>query len=299
MMDLPRPNVFAVAVAFVAVTLPFADGASAQGGGEDLVSWLRSSLERVEVTERPRSTERPRQPAPREESSDRAQRPPVVIDERNRRGDRSRRPRGRDRQDERSEQDERTDRRGREAERGREGRRGGSATPRTKRAEGPPKGRRGAGEPGPPFCRSGAGHPVFGMAWCRERGFAPQVRPNRRYERNRRYGERDRRYEERRRRQERHRGSADIVFEDRRQRQDARLSEARLEDVLGSRVLGRLVRLGRRLEPRSELSGRWVGGRGEQVLRVQAGSQVLAELIDSDRDGRVDRALVAEPASRR
>jgi hypothetical protein len=49
----------------------------------------------------------------------------------------------------------------------------------------------------------------------------------------------------------------------------------------------------------SALSGRWIERRGAQVLRVKAGSQTLVELIDSDRDGRADRALLARRVGRR
>lgn len=294
MMDVPRPNGFTVALAFLVAALPFADVASAQGRGASLLSWLRSNLERVEVTERPRSADRPRRPVPRgEESGDLGQRPTVVLDERNRRGDRARRPRGRDRQNERIDREERADRRGRGS------RRGGSAKRRSERAGGSQGGPNGKRQSGPPFCHSGSGHPVFGMEWCRERGFAPQAGSDRRYEQNRRFRRWNRQYEERSRRQERRREPGDITFEGLSQRRDARLSEGKLEDVLGPRVFGRFERQARRFGSDSDLSGRWVGDRDEQVLRVQVGPRLFAELIDGNRDGRVDRAVLAEPSRER
>src|SRR5688500_14694607 len=39
-------------------------------------------------------------------------------------------------------------------------------------AQGRGKAKGGAKGGGPAFCRSGAGHPVFGMAWCQERGWS-------------------------------------------------------------------------------------------------------------------------------
>src|SRR5688572_1210234 len=38
--------------------------------------------------------------------------------------------------------------------------------------KGKDKAAKGAKAGGPAFCRSGAGHPVFGMAWCQERGWS-------------------------------------------------------------------------------------------------------------------------------
>lgn len=300
MMNVTRPKVFAVAFGVLVAGLPFANMASAQQEGQSLLSWLRPSLERIELTERPRSTNRSQRPIPREEESgDPAQRPPVVLDERNGRGDRSRRPRGRSRQDERPDRERHPDRRRPEAERGRHGGHRGSATHRSGRAGNPQRSPHGKRQPGPPFCRSGTGHPVFGMEWCRERGFAPQAAPDRRYERNRRSRERARRRKGERRWYEQHRRERNITYDGRRQHQDARLTAARLEDVLGPRTLAGLERLARRFGNDSALTGRWVGDREKRVLRIQAGPQMLAELIDHDRDGQVDRTLLAEPIGRR
>ena len=266
-LRVPRPRKFVAAFAFVvaAASLPLTNAALAQSGNQGP-----------------------------------AQRPPVVLDER-------------------AEDERRSGRKNRRERRSQERRRGaepGRAGPRTSRQRGAPRKGRGGGQSGPPFCRSGAGHPVFGMQWCREKGFAAPRRyrslyPRDRYERGRRGGEyqRDRRHEGQDRRQRRPGRLGDILLgrvlpghpeQGRlRQRRDPRLTEPQLGDLLGRRVLDRLKRRGRRLGMDSALSGRWLERRGAQVLRVTAGSQTLVELIDSDRDGRADRALLARQVGRR
>lgn len=158
-------------------------------------------------------------------------------------------PDRRDREDDEGweRNDERADRR---AERGRAG--------------------RGADRAGPPFCRNGKGHPVFGMEWCREKGFGGGG-----------LGDvvwRDVRWE-------------DVILGRRGERPDRqRLDRGGLLDVLGDVVLGRLERQSRAVGG-GELTGRLVEGR-TRVLQIRAGGQPLAELMDANRDGRVDRILV-------
>lgn len=238
-------------------------------------------------------------------------RPPVVVDERRgrgdvegreerRRGDRGRRgrPRGdQDREDkDREDRDERWERDDRDTERRR---------PRRTSRQGSQAGRRGAQGGGPPFCRNGSGHPVHGMEWCREKGFAPS-----RYEERRQY-RRDRRYDRRRSRERRRRpqfrrlpglerlplGSLERFPQ--RSGETARLAGAALARVLSARLYRRLSRLAQRRGARQPVEGRLLrSDSGRRALQLRAGRRPLAELIDSDGNGRVDRGLIAAPMRR-
>jgi hypothetical protein len=113
----------------------------------------------------------------------------------------------------------------------------------------------------PSFCRSGAGHPVYGRDWCWERGF--------------RLGddwERDRARE------------LSLQAPTRRP-----IDQTLLSEMLGTPLLERLeaIRIGLRLtDPltgsyaESPLSGR--------ILHVRAGTTIIAELSDRNRDGRAE-----------
>ena len=148
---------------------------------------------------------------------------------------------------------------------------------------------RGNGKRGPKFCRTGEGHPVFGMEWCRDRGFGDG-----------RWDDDDDRWERRRDgRWERQQDWGDIIFGDRGddRRDDRRrgtLSEGVLGDILGSDVLRRLQAQSRALNRGSDIDGRWVRGSGAtRVLQLRADGRPLAELADYDGDGRVDIAVMA------
>ena len=120
---------------------------------------------------------------------------------------------------------------------------------------------------GPPFCRNGEGHPVHGRQWCRDKGWGGDVW------RDVSWG--------------------DVILDPRertRTRDRDRLDRGGLLDVLGDVVLGRLDAQSRALGG-GALTGRWVEGR-TSVLQVRAGDAPLAELMDADRDGRIDRILV-------
>lgn len=127
-------------------------------------------------------------------------------------------------------------------------------------------GRRGNG---PPFCRDGGGHPVHGREWCRDKGWGDDVAWN-----DVAWG--------------------DIVLGPRpdTRRRDATLDRGGLLDVLGRVILGRLEQ--HPAAGSGRLTGRLLEG-NDRVLQVRAGSVPLAELVDLDRDGRVDRVLVRGP----
>ena len=133
-------------------------------------------------------------------------------------------------------------------------------------------GREGGG--GPRFCRTGAGHPVFGRAWCVDKGFGLG-------------GVRWRRDVG---------GLGDIIFR-RSPRRDARiLDRSGIEEILGEVLLGRLLErstAGRRGAP---VTGRWLepGDREVRVLQLRVGDRPLAELTDLDRDAVVDAVLLAD-----
>ena len=121
---------------------------------------------------------------------------------------------------------------------------------------------------GPPFCRNGEGHPVHGRQWCRDKGWDE--------------------------------GSwrdvswGDVILNPRERTRDReRLDRGGLLDVLGDVVLRRLDTQGRALGG-GALTGRWVAGR-TRVLQVRAGEAPLAELMDANRDGRIDRILLRAP----
>lgn len=123
-----------------------------------------------------------------------------------------------------------------------------------------------ARQAGPPFCRNGQGHPVHGMAWCREKGFAGGA-----VWRDVSWG--------------------DIILGPRDPRQrNATYDRGGLLDVLGDVVLRRLE-----AQPAARsggaLSGRLLDD-GPRILQIRAGSVPLAELLDANGDGRVDRVLL-------
>jgi hypothetical protein len=125
---------------------------------------------------------------------------------------------------------------------------------------------------GPPFCRNGQGHPVHGRRWCAEKGFGLGTGLG---------SLGDIRWEDR--------GWDDIIFRAPRRERDV-LDRGGLIDVLGSVILGRFDQQARVLGTGDPLSGRWLEGRdGPRVLWLQAGPTPVAQLVDTNRDGRVDR----------
>jgi hypothetical protein len=124
----------------------------------------------------------------------------------------------------------------------------------------------------PSFCRSGAGHPVWGRQWCLDKGFGLGSYQDYRWGRTN--------------------DVSDIIFP--RSGIGSTLATSALAGLLGSNTFNRLalhaVTLGL-LEP---LTGRWVSEpTGPQMLMVNSGSYPVAELVDTNRDFRLEDLLVA------
>jgi hypothetical protein len=128
--------------------------------------------------------------------------------------------------------------------------------------------RRGNGN-GPAFCRSGAGHPVYGRQWCISKGFGLG---------------RDVRWDRVR--------WDDVIFRRYSYRDNYSLGRGDLIDLLGSTIYNRLDMRRRYLGISAPLTGYWRVDGGRSVLLVRAGSWPLAELIDNNRDRRVELVLV-------
>ncbi|MDT8369575.1 MAG: hypothetical protein RQ745_10235 [Longimicrobiales bacterium] len=119
---------------------------------------------------------------------------------------------------------------------------------------------------GPPFCRNGRGHPVHGMEWCADKGWA-------RVEWD------------------------DVVFrESARSRSEPLLRRPTLSDILGEVILGRLTGEASNRGLDGEIEGQWVGqDDGPSILQLRVGDSPLAELTDMDRDNRADVVLLIDP----
>ncbi len=127
-------------------------------------------------------------------------------------------------------------------------------------------------EGSPAFCRSGAGHPVWGRQWCIDKGFRLGADSGIRW------------------------GRAieleNVVLGPRSHTGD--LTRDVLLDVLGDVVFNRLAAHAITLGLVDPLVGRWaVESTGRRVLIVNAGAAPVAELVDSDADGRADVLFVA------
>jgi hypothetical protein len=119
----------------------------------------------------------------------------------------------------------------------------------------------------PAFCRSGEGHPVWGRNWCLDKGFG--------------LGDGRRSWAVTR-------PIEDIIFG----RPDTRRRYVEQDDLsrlLGEVALGRLAFQAVALGANEPLRGTWIGEpRGPVTLRVVSGGVPVAELVDYDRNGRVD-----------
>lgn len=129
---------------------------------------------------------------------------------------------------------------------------------------------------GPPFCRSGRGHPVHGMAWCREKGWAGSRTAPVLWQRDGGWG------------------GIDLGKSRLPRSGGGVIDRGGLIDILGEVVFGRLVR-NARLDRDDGISGRWLmPADRSRVLQIRSRSGPIAELSDVDGDGRVDVVLVPE-----
>ena len=126
---------------------------------------------------------------------------------------------------------------------------------------------RGKGK-GPKFCRTGAGHPVHGRQWCVDKGFGLG---NSRWDQVR---------------------WPDVIFGRPEPRRNLDLGRDILQDVLGSVIFNRLDARRSSLGASAPLTGRWFDAEGRSVLLVNAGKVPIAELVDGNRDRRVDLVLL-------
>jgi hypothetical protein len=117
---------------------------------------------------------------------------------------------------------------------------------------------------GPAFCANGRGHPVHGMRWCQEKGWASAVVWRRATWDGVRLSNPQRA------------GRADV-------------GRAVLIDILGQGAYGRVDAQRRALGLTDALTGRWTRGQdGSAVLRLSAGGVPVAEFIDRGANGFAD-----------
>ena len=116
---------------------------------------------------------------------------------------------------------------------------------------------------GPKFCQNGQGHPVYGMAWCRQKGYGTN------------YSMRDT-------------GWRDVILRRPRYGAQGDLNSSLLQQVLGRSVYNRFEDQAYRLGVRSPLEGRWLDMTNGSVLNLFAGGLQIAEIVDQNRDGRAD-----------
>lgn len=124
----------------------------------------------------------------------------------------------------------------------------------------------------PAFCRSGAGHPVWGRQWCLDKGFGLGNTNDVRWGYTNRLG--------------------DVEF--RRESTSSILAREALIELLGETSFNRLALHAITLGLVDPLVGNWIGEpTGSRVLLLTSGGLPVAELVDLNRDNRVDRMLVA------
>lgn len=126
-------------------------------------------------------------------------------------------------------------------------------------------------EGAPSFCRSGAGHPVWGRQWCLDKGFGLGSEAGFRWGRKKDPG--------------------DIVF---REVTTDRLATAALRNLIGDVVFNRLALHAITLGLADPLTGVWLGEpTGPRVLLLTSGNTPVAEIVDANRDNRVETLVVA------
>jgi hypothetical protein len=126
---------------------------------------------------------------------------------------------------------------------------------------------------GPAFCRSGEGHPVWGREWCLDKGFGLGSRNGTIWSRTR---------------------VDDVVF--RRTTDRDRLVRDVLIGAVGDVVFNRLAFHALTMGYQEPLHGYWVAEpNSPRILHVYSGDVAVAELVDLDRNDRVDVLYVVQP----
>lgn len=124
----------------------------------------------------------------------------------------------------------------------------------------------------PSFCRSGAGHPVWGRQWCLEKGFGLGDSPDFEWAAARDIG--------------------NLVYV--RPVTNGTLARDALLNLIGPVAFDRLALHALTLGYTDPLSGVWQSdATGPSVLLVNSGRYPIAELVDGNRDQRLDLMLVA------
>jgi hypothetical protein len=124
----------------------------------------------------------------------------------------------------------------------------------------------------PAFCRSGAGHPVWGREWCVEKGFGLGSGAGTLWSRG---------------------NVTDVIFG---RSYPTRLDRGGLLDVVGDIVFGRMALQAVTLGYDQPLMGVWLTPQnGPRILQVQSGGYPVAELVDVNRDDRVEVLYVIQP----
>ena len=124
----------------------------------------------------------------------------------------------------------------------------------------------------PSFCRSGAGHPNWGRQWCIDKGFGLGTENDLRWGSNLDLN--------------------DVVFLN--EPASTTLTRAALSALLGERAVDRLALHAITLGLMDPLVGTWrTDPAGPRVLLVNSGAFPVAEIVDTNRDRRSDRMVVA------
>ncbi len=115
---------------------------------------------------------------------------------------------------------------------------------------------------GPAFCRSGGGHPVFGRAWCIEKGYSlghDQWR------------------------------QVDFAVVLAIPAQPGRMEHDSLQQMLGDEAFARFDAQRTDLGLADPLDARWLlPAKGPAVLQLWSGPWPVAEIVDHERDGKAD-----------
>jgi hypothetical protein len=145
---------------------------------------------------------------------------------------------------------------------------------------------------GPEFCRNGQGHPRFGREWCIDHGFPLGNQWSQTYQQQqaaRAQAERQRAWEQRN-------DWNDVTMTSPRQQSIARVGSTQLAQIVGANGLRRLQQQAQSLGMTRPLLGSWMRDtNGHAVLLVTSGGSQIAQIVDTNGDGQVDRVFLMHP----